>query len=176
MKVEIGSALLVDKNPSLTPFIPAFAKIFPESKFLIALRDPRDVCLSCFMQYLPSGPIASTFLTLEETVNEYVSVMGAWLTLKLKIQNPYLEIRYEDLVNETGTSARGILEFLEIPWDPRVLDFNQHAKNKNVYSPTFSEVVKPIYKNAVGRWKNYTKFIEPHLEKLKPFINAFGYE
>lgn len=174
--VEIGSALLIDKNPSLTPFIPAFARIFPESRFLIALRDPRDVCLSCFMQYLPNGPIASAFLTLEETVNEYVSVMGSWQILKSKIHNPYLEIRYEDLVINTDASARGVLEFLEIPWDPRVLDFNQHAKGKSVYSPTYADVIKPIYKGAIGRWKNYSKHLEPYLDKLEPFVKAFGYE
>ncbi|HET8714457.1 MAG TPA: sulfotransferase, partial [Holophagaceae bacterium] len=59
MGLDASGSLLIDKNPSLTPFIPAFAKIFPESRFLVALRDPRDVCMSCFMQYLPMGPVAS---------------------------------------------------------------------------------------------------------------------
>lgn len=173
---EIGNSLLIDKNPSLTPFFPAFERIFPESKFLIALRDPRDVCLSSFMQYLPDGPVASAFLTLEETVNEYVSLMGAWQTLKLKIQSPYLEVRYEDLVSDLEPSARRVLEFLEIPWDPRVLNFNQHAKGKSVHSPTYADVIKPIYRGAIGRWKNYKKYFDPYLERLEPFVKAFGYE
>lgn len=176
MGLDVIGSLLIDKNPSLTPFIPAFAKIFPESRFLIALRDPRDVCMSCFMQYLPIGPVASTFLTFEETVNEYVSVMDSWRILKVNIQNPYLEIRYEDLVQDIGASARRVLEFLDLPWDPRVLEFNQHAKDKRVHSPTYADVIKPIYKSAIGRWKNYEPYLEPHLEKLEPFVKAFGYE
>ncbi|MDQ6631913.1 MAG: sulfotransferase, partial [Verrucomicrobiota bacterium] len=46
----IGERLLLDKNPANTFDLPPMARIFPESKFLVALRDPRDVCLSCFMQ------------------------------------------------------------------------------------------------------------------------------
>jgi len=174
--VKIGGSLLIDKNPSLTQFIPAMVKIFPECKFLIALRDPRDVCLSCFMQYLPNSPVTSTYLTLQETVNEYVSVMQTWESVKQKIPNSYLEIRYEELVNDVEPLAHKILEFLEIPWDSRILDFNQHANSKTVYSPTYADVIKPIYKGAVGRWKNYQKYFEPYLNQLEPLVKAFGYE
>jgi len=45
----IGDRLLIDKNPALNVLIPAVARIFPEARFLIAIRDPRDVSLSCFM-------------------------------------------------------------------------------------------------------------------------------
>jgi hypothetical protein len=37
-------------------------------------------------------------------------------------------------------------------------------------------VTKPVFKTAVGRWRNYGKYLEPHLEKLQPFVKAFGYE
>jgi hypothetical protein len=33
----------------------------------------------------------------------------------------------------------------------------------------------PFYKRAVGRWQHYQKFLEPHFEKLEPFVKAFGY-
>ena len=47
---------MIDKNPSLTYLIPAIVRVFPEIKLLIALRDPRDVVLSCFMQaFVPLG-------------------------------------------------------------------------------------------------------------------------
>ena len=42
---SLGNRLLIDKNPSLTFLIPAMVRIFPEMKIIIALRDPRDVCL-----------------------------------------------------------------------------------------------------------------------------------
>lgn len=172
----IGERVLVDKNPSLTAHVPAVARIFPETKFLIALRDPRDVCLSCFMQPLPLTAIASSYLTLEETASEFVSLMGFWKSISGKLANPWLEVRYEDVVQDLASTARRALEFLEAPWNPRVLSFDEHARNKLVRSPTYADVVKPVFKGAVGRWKHYQKYIEPVLPDLAPVIAALGYE
>ena len=41
----IGNRLLIDKNPALTLMALGFQRIFPEIKLIVALRDPRDVCL-----------------------------------------------------------------------------------------------------------------------------------
>jgi hypothetical protein len=37
-------------------------------------------------------------------------------------------------------------------------------------------VTKPVFKGAVGRWRNYQKYFEPLQGKLEPFVKAFGYE
>ena len=172
----LGQRLLLDKNPSLTPLIPAITRIFPETRFLIALRDPRDVCLSCFMQYLPINPVSSSYLTLEGTATEYASMLGFWLAIRDKMAAPWIEVRYEDMVADLEAVARHTLEFLEMPWDERVLAFNQHAKSKIVRSPTYADVGKPIYKTSKGRWHHYRKYLEPQLAVLEPFAKAFGYE
>lgn len=167
--------LLIDKNPSLTPSIPAIARIFPEAHFLIALRDPRDVCLSCFMQPLPVNPVSSSYLTLASTVTEYASMMDFWLTIRDQMAAPWLEVRYEDTVNDLAAVARRTLDYLSLPWDDRVVAFDQHAKSKIVRSPTYADVGKPIYKTSLGRWQHYQKHLEPHLARLEPFVQAFGY-
>ncbi len=168
--------LLIDKNPSLTSLVPGVVRVLPETKFLVALRDPRDVCLSCFMQPLPLNQVSAIFLTLEGAVDEYVSLMGLWRAMAPRLPNPYLEVRYEDLVEDLETVSRGVLDFLGVQWDERVLRFNEHARKKLVRSPTHQEVTKPVFKGAVGRWRNYQKYLEPSLEKLAPFARAFGYE
>jgi len=171
----VGDRFLLDKNPALTGLIPAFARVFPEAKFLVALRDPRDVCLSCFMQPLPLNQVSAMFLSLDSTVVEYASVMGLWKAIAPRMQNPHLEIRYEDVVENFESCSRRVLEFFGIPWDACVLRFNEHARQKLVRSPTYSDVMKPIFKGAIGRWRNYQKYFEPHLAALEPFVKAFGY-
>jgi tetratricopeptide (TPR) repeat protein len=172
----IGERLLIDKNPSLTGLVPGLVRVFPEVRFVIALRDPRDVCLSCFMQPLPLNPPSSSYLSLEETVTEYVSLMGFWRSMAPRLPSSAIEVRYEDVVNDVESVSRTVLSFLGLDWDERVLRFDDHARRKLVRSPTYAEVARPISKAAVGRWKSYQEYLEPWLPKLEPFLTAFGYE
>ncbi len=172
----IGDRLLLDKNPANTFDIPSLARIFPEMKFVIALRDPRDVCISCFTQPVPIIPDTSSWLSLEGTINHYTYIMGIWLEWRKVIGDLGLEVRYEDMVENLEPVARKSLDFLGLPWNEKVLRFNEHASSKIVKSPTYAEVTKPIFKTAVGRWQNYRLYFEPYLKTLEPFLKAFGYE
>ena len=67
-------------------------------------------------------------------------------------------------------------QFLNLEWHTSQGDIAAHAKNKVVYSPTYADVVKPIYRSSIGRWKNYQDKLEPFREKLEPFVEAFGYD
>jgi hypothetical protein len=176
LRQPLDSRMLIDKNPSLTALVLGFNRVFPEAKMLVALRDPRDVCLSCFMQPLPLGQVSSIFLTLESAFQEYASVMGVWRAAAPCLGGSYLEIRYEDLVGDLKGVSRRALEFLGAAWDERVLRFDEHARSRLVRSPTYAAVARPISKGAIGRWRHYQKHLEPWLETLAPFVNAFGYE
>lgn len=171
----LGERLLIDKNPALNVLIPAAARIFPDARFLIALRDPRDVCLSCFMQPLSPNPVSSAYLTLEGTVTQYLSVMSFWRALLPRLQNPFLEVRYEDMVADLEGVARRTLEFLGCPWDARVMQFHEHVRGKAVRSPSYAEVSQPVTRRAVGRWHNYRRQLEPCLDRLAPMLKALGY-
>jgi len=171
----IEHRLLVDKNPALNTLIPAVVRIFPEAKFLVAIRDPRDVCLSCFMQPLALNPVSSAYLSVEGTVTQYASVMGFWQAMLPRLRNAWLEVRYEQLVDDLEPAARRVLDFLGVPWDARVLRFNEHARTRLVRSPSYAEVTRPVFKSAIGRWRHYQKHLEPWLSKLEPFVKAHGY-
>lgn len=172
----LGERLLIDKNPSLTFLIPAMVRVFPEMKLIIALRDPRDVCLSCFMQPLSLSQVSAAYLTLEDTVKEYASLMSVWLAIRPLLKNPYFEVKYEEMVDDLESVAKRTLEFLALPWNPGVLRFDEHARSKLVRSPTYADVAKPVFKTAVARWRNYEKYLAPCLDPLEPFVKAFGYE
>ena len=176
LQTLLGERLVLDKNPSLLALLPAILRIFPEAKFLIALRDPRDVCLSCFTLPLPPNPVAATYMSLETTVQQFESAMNFWLKIRPKIPDGWLEVRYEDTVADLASTARKTLDFLGIEWDEKVLAFHEHARGKILRSPSYSDVVKPVHKRAIGRWRNYQKYFEPYLDRLEPFVKAFGYE
>src|SRR4051812_28089279 len=140
----IGSRLHLDKNPSMTLLLPGFLRLFPESRLLIALRDPRDVVVSCFMQYLPLNTNSVCFLTLERTAARYAHDMGVWLQLRKMLPRQWLEVRYEDCVHNLEAQARRALEFLGLEWEPSVLEYRERLKAKAVGSPTYEAVSKPL--------------------------------
>lgn len=175
LKRQIGGRLLLDKNPGMNLLIPMVVRVFPETKFLIALRDPRDVIISCFMQALPPTPISSAYLSLEGTVNQYANVMGFWLDMLPRMGSQWIYARYEEMVEDLPAVAKSILDFLGVGFEDNVLKFYEHARAKRVTSPSREDVRKPLYQTAVGRWRNYQKYLEPYLSALDRFVKAFDY-
>ncbi|MDB6022431.1 MAG: Sulfotransferase [Pedosphaera sp.] len=171
----IGSRLLVDKNPGLNVMVPVLLRVFPETKFLVALRDPRDVVMSCFMQPLTLTPASSAYLSLEGTVNQYASVMGFWLEMLPRMGNQLMQVRYEEMIDDLPTVARSVLEFLGVGFEDNVIKFFEHARTKRVNSPSGADVRKPLYRTSVGRWKNYEKYLEPYMPGLERFLKEFNY-
>jgi tetratricopeptide (TPR) repeat protein len=171
----IAGRMLLDKNPGMTILLPVINWAFPEMKILIALRDPRDVVLSCFMQKVPLTPISSNWLTLADAASYYARTMQTWLAVRSLTSSPWLEFRYEDVVADLEREARKILDFLGLPWDDRVLKFYEHARAKIVRSPTYQDVTQPVYHKSVGRWQHYAQHFEPVLETLAPYVREFSY-
>jgi Tfp pilus assembly protein PilF len=171
----IGSRLLVDKNPGKNLMVSVLLRVFPETKFLIALRDPRDVVMSCFMQSLTLTPASSAYLSLEGTVNQYASTMGFWVEMLPRMGNQWMQVRYEEMIDDLPVVARSALEFLGLEFEDNVLKFFEHARTKRVNSPSSADVRKPLYRTAVGRWKNYEKYLEPYLPGLERFLKEFKY-
>lgn len=172
---EIGDRIHLDKNPPLTLVLPGFLRLLPEARILFALRDPRDVVISCFLQYLPLNPNSVCFLTLERTARRLATDLAAWRRLRDLIASPWLEVRYEDTVGNLEREARRGLEFLGLPWEDQVLSYRERLKTKVVGSPTYEAVSQPLYTRAIGRWQNYQEFLEPYLPILQPAIEAGGY-
>jgi hypothetical protein len=172
---SIGERIHLDKNPELTLLIPAMLRVFPELKIVLALRDPRDVVISCFMRSLPLNSVTANYLTLERTAEKYALMMGGWLKLRELIGSPWIEMQYEDTVNDFESQVRRLLGFFELPWDASVLRFYERASQKHVRSPTYENVTTPVYRTAMGRWRNYAKYLDPIAERLEPFIKRFGY-
>lgn len=176
LRRPLPDQLLLDKNPELTMLLPLVARAFPEMRIIFALRDPRDVVLSCFMQRLPLNAVSVHYLTLETTAEKYARTMRAWLKLREIMKNPWLEVRYEETVADLPGQARRVLEFLDLPWDAAVLDYRSRAEQKHVHSPTYEAVTKPVYASSIGRWRNYERQLEPCQQILQPYVEAFGYE
>lgn len=152
------------------------ATLFPEAKLIFALRDPRDICLSCAMQSFTPSPATINMLSWKGIARQYAAVMDLWLTLRDKITPRYIELRYEDTVNDFENSFRQVFDLLEIPWQSDVLNYHKNASGRFVSTPSFAAVSQPLYRNAVARWQTYETHYQCILPMLQPYIEAFGYQ
>lgn len=176
LQEPVGSRLLVDKNPSLTPLAPEFFRFFPETKYVTMIRDPRDVIVSCFMQpFFPPNAISGNFLTLEDTAAEVAEFMGIWTDLSDRFEGNVCEVRYEDMVEDLEGNTRKVFDFLGLEWSDSVMGYDQHAREKIVRSPSADAVTEKVHTRAKNRWKNYEKHLEPIFEKLGPCLKKLGY-
>jgi len=89
---------------------------------------------------------------------------------------PFVESRYENLVHDPEATLRPIVEFLGVDWDKGLLDHQRTAKSRGVIgTPSYAQVVEPIYNTAVARWERYADLMPEALEILAPWRKKFGY-
>lgn len=170
------NALLVDKNPLNMRWLPLIYRLFPHARFILAIRHPCDVILSCYMQDFRSSGLAAACTSLERLARAYVDTMNAWLE-DVSILAPTLMVsRYEELVTDFPQQVARIAEFLALPDPSAMQTFNQHALNKGyIGTPSYSQVVEPVNSKAMGRWLSYRRYFEPILPILEPMLRHWGY-
>ena len=81
-------------------------RVFPELKVIIALRDPRDVIISCFFLNIMLNATNVNFLSLERTAKHYADLMDVWLRMRELGGFDWIETRYEDVVADLEAEGR----------------------------------------------------------------------
>ncbi len=121
-------------------------------------RDPIDTCLSCYFQNFSLAHNFTLDLSdLAHYYREHHRLMNHWRSVLP--QGSILEVPYEELVADQEGWTRKILDFIELGWDTRCLDFQ--ATERPIVTASFWQARQKIFKSSVQRWRNYEKFIEP---------------
>ena len=169
------AGILVDKMPLNTIDAGLIWRLFPEARILLALRHPCDVVLSGFMQPFQLNQTMIHFTTLAGTARFYADVMALWQRYAEVLPLSVVQVRYEDLVADVAAESRRIVAGLGLAWDDAVLRYADHAKGRAIATPSYHQVVQPIYRRSAGRWLNYRAAFADVLPILEPFIVAWGY-
>ena len=167
--------LLVDKLPLNLIHLGMVNRLFPEAKVIVALRDPRDVCLSCFFQNFRPTAAMVNFQSIEGAAALYARTMDLWLHYRGHMSMAWTEYRYEDLIADMTGTARRVLEFLGLEWSDDILAYREAARARTISTPSYRDVGEGLYGRAVGRWRRYEDRLAPVLPVLAPYVEAFGY-
>lgn len=166
---------VVDKFPLRITNLDIYARLFLHVKIIVALRDPRDVIISNYMQIYKLTPSMAANLSLFWSARHYSRVMALYLMFRKFIPGNIHEVRYEDIVRDLRGESTRILKFLGLEWEDHIERYYENAKKRWIRTPSYSQVSKPIYPDAVGRWKNYEQQLEEVKTILQPFVDEFGY-
>ncbi len=162
---------VVDKQLMFHLYLEKIAKNYPDSKFIILHRDPRDQCLTRFKM-----------LKRKNIHQGYYRIAGAWnfvygklLRLKTKIgSNRFLEVKYEDLISNPEIELKKICSFLDITYNNVMLKYDEQINEEVKKTKLDAEILKEfslfhgglrekVNTEKIGAWKKDLKTEEANL-------------
>jgi sulfotransferase family protein len=113
---------IVDKQLKFHLCIEKVALLFPESRFIILYRDPRDQAL-----------IRDRMSKRKNRKEDYYVISNIWQNTYHRLNrykketdsSRFLEIKYEDLVSNPEMELKKICSFIEIPYNSTMLNYNE---------------------------------------------------
>ena len=167
--LEPGKKWFTDKMPGNLEAMGLISLLFPESPIIHIRRHPLSSCLSTFMTEFRHGHEFS--LNINDTAEYYLEQMKLAEYYKSNLQLRYLEVRYEDLVQDTENIVRQVLVFIGVEWDPACLEF--YKSRRSARTASYEQVTKNIYSDSVMRHEHYADHLAEVARILEPVIQNY---
>jgi len=173
--LEPSKPVFLDKMPLNAVFLPLIAKLFPHAKILFALRDPRDVALSCFRRRFAMNAGMYEFTSLETACAYYGAVMRLIQVYREKLALNLIEARHESLLADFDGEAARLCDFLGVQFQDGMRGFGARAQAQNIDTPSSAQVARGLSASGLAQWRRYRPQMETVLPWLAPFVSQFGY-
>ncbi len=145
-------AIIGDKNPRYTFFIPTLIKLFPQAKFIHLVRDYRDNIVS----------VQRSAKAINESGN-IPYIVGRWRLYNNYIQRyqqkfpeKFYTLRFEDLVVEPEKEMQHICDFLKLNFNPEMLKYDKKIESyykDDGFKTLHKSLKKPFDVSKIGEWK-----------------------
>ncbi|MDG2183504.1 MAG: sulfotransferase [Mariniblastus sp.] len=158
----------IDKMPANYFHIGFIMMLFPNARIINCIRDPRDVCLSCYFQSFAAENlqfITSRFGYLTTIYRNYARLMNHWRSVA---PDSVFDVCYESLTEAPEAVIKPVVEHLGLDWESSVLEF--HNSDTPVSTASAVQVRRPIYTTSTKKWKRYEPQLAEFLEMLGPEI------
>ena len=161
-----GAPYFIDKMPNNFRHIGLINLILPNAKIIDARRHPMACCFSGFKQHFAEGQEFTYGLeNIGTYYKDYVSLMDHWDNV---LPGKILRVQYEDVVADTETQVRRILDYLGLEFEQSCVDF--HKTKRSVRTASSEQVRQPIFKSGVDQWRNFEPWLDPLKHALGPEI------
>jgi len=127
-----------------------------------------DSCLGAYKQLFAKGQTFTyDIFELSEYYRCYVDIMNHWNDV---LPGEVLDVHYEDTVTDLESQVRKVLDFCGLPFEEQCLRF--HETKRAVKTASSEQVRQPIYKSALGLWKQYGEAMDLWREDFDGIIAA----
>lgn len=143
-----GKSLFLDKTPANALVLPFITKLYPQARYIVLTRHPAAIFSSYANSFFDGDYEAAR--RFNPIVNRYVPVMARFLRER---QVPLTQVGYEQLVQEPEAEMRRVFDFLELAFEPEVIEYGRHAHDsKGLGDPiTVNRQTRPVTE-SVEKW------------------------
>lgn len=168
-KIYKNKGLILDKyenrftDKSLNNFfyLKLINNIYPNAKIINCRRDILSSVMSIFQNNITELSWVHDLENIFKYFNNYFDIIENY-----KKANPdfLYDLEFEKLVNNPEIETKKLMEFCDLPWDKKCLEF---YKRKDLISKTASnvQVRKAIYKHSSSKYAPYKKLLEKYGKK-----------
>lgn len=162
-----GSQIASNKALNLQSQLGFLSLTLPHAKAIMLYRHPLDNAVSCHCNNL---------VTLGHRFTTDMGTFGKIWVARRKMQEywleqldiPMLELHYESMVKNQDDETRRLLDFIDVKWEPRCLDFHESTQIARTIS--WDQVNRKMYTTSDGRWKNYEKYLGPVIDEVQEYL------
>jgi hypothetical protein len=165
MGVPDGIAWTGNKTPNNSENIDKLRRLFPHARFILIVRDGRDVALS-WQRKWGKDPLLA--------IDKWRRRLARARTLSRDFEDDLLVVRFETLLEDLEGTCRRICDFLELEMSPDMLHFEQHVHKRIDGKPNWG---KPLVRGNYGKWRALPPARVRRLEEVAfDELRHWGYE
>jgi len=159
----------IDKMPNNFLHIGLIHLILPRAKIIDARRHPMAGCFAGYKQLFAKGQTYTYDLAdVGHYYRSYVKVMDHWDEV---LPGRVLQVQYEDMVADSETQIRRVLEYCELPFEEQCLRF--YETDRAIRTPSAEQVRQPIFKEGLEQWRHYEQHLDPLKKALGPLLERY---
>jgi tetratricopeptide (TPR) repeat protein len=152
----------VDKLPLNFLYTGLIHLALPGAKIIHVQRQPMDSCYAIYKTlFRDAYPFSYQLQEIGAYYLAYRKLMAHWLELMPRVVHT---VRYEDLVADVEDETRNLLAYCELPWEAQCLRFHENTTASTTASA--AQVRSALYSSSVGKWRQYSKQLQPLAEQL----------
>ena len=158
-----GRRLVLEKLPLNYLYMGAIRLTLPNARILLVQRAPADNCFAMFSTLFGSAyPFSYSLDELGRYFVAYRECMRHWMQC---MPEQVLEVHYERFIDAPSAEGARVAAHFGAAWAESMVRIEDNRTASATASA--SQIRRPIYKSAAGRWRNYEKHLGPLVSVLE---------